>query len=675
MPITTNMSAVSAPRPVKVLLGLLFAWVVGYALQGWIPSHPLNASLLGKYASDAVQMAAGLVCIAAGVRARGAERLAWLLIGAGIVVWTVGDVYWALFLADRDSIPVPSPADAGYLLFVPLTFSGIVLLIRARLATVPRTLAIDGLSAALAVGAVSASVVVGAALGIGGSTIEVVTNLAYPVTDLVLMGLIVGAIAMRGWRLDRTWALLLVGTVAYWITDSLYLVQVANDTYSYPSPYDFGWTAAAVFYAAAAWAPAGDRTVVERRGGLREIVLPIFFGLAGLAVLLTASVTHINLFAVILAAGSLLVVMARLMVSFAENTAMLRASRQEALSDALTGLGNRRALALDLERQIPAATDADPLVLVLFDLDGFKHYNDSFGHPAGDDLLVRLGHNIARVLEGRGRAYRMGGDEFCAVIRPGDQVAQPIIEVTAAALQERGEGFHIGCSYGSIMLPSEAADAETALRIADHRMYAAKHGVRSTVARQSKDVLLRALAERDPYEHLADVATLAASVAERLGLEVDEVEQVSQAAELRDIGKVAIPDAILHKAGPLDDDEWAFVHRHTLIGERILLAAPALNRVAALVRSSHERYDGVGYPDGLAGSEIPLGARIVAVCDAFDAMTTDRSHRPAMSAAAALLELRRCAGSQFDPVVVESFCAVWANYTSPSWPAIVAESK
>ncbi|KKL13086.1 hypothetical protein LCGC14_2529270 [marine sediment metagenome] len=130
-----------------------------------------------------------------------------------------------------------------------------------------------------------------------------------------------------------------------------------------------------------------------------------------------------------------------------------------------------------------------------------------------------------------------------------------------------------------------------------------------------------------------------------------------RAAELHDVGKMAIPDEILHKPGPLDDGEWGFVRQHTIVGGRILGAAPALLPVAKLVRSSHERYDGCGYPDAVAGEEIPLGARIVAVCDAFDAMTSDRPYRKSMSTAEALAELSSCAGSQFDPQVVEAFRA------------------
>src|SRR6185295_17327313 len=132
-------------------------------------------------------------------------------------------------------------------------------------------------------------------------------------------------------------------------------------------------------------------------------------------------------------------------------------------------------------------------------------------------------------------------------------------------------------------------------------------------------------------------------------------DDIAHAAELHDVGKIAIPDAILQKTGPLDEGEWAFMRRHTLIGERILMAAPALRSVAKLVRSSHERWDGGGYPDGLRSEQIPLGARVVAVCDAFDAMTTNRPYRHRVNQPAAMAELRACAGTQFDPQVVQAF--------------------
>ncbi len=182
-------------------------------------------------------------------------------------------------------------------------------------------------------------------------------------------------------------------------------------------------------------------------------------------------------------------------------------------------------------------------------------------------------------------------------------------------------------------------------------MYAHKNSGRATAQRQSTDVLLRALAERHPAleGHIGGVAQLAEAVGRHLGLEGEALDHVRVAAELHDVGKVAIPDAILNKPGPLDDDEWAFMRRHTLIGERIVAAAPALGAVARLVRASHERWDGHGYPDAVAGEDIPLGARIVAVCDAYDAIVADRPYRRGRSAAAAMDELQRCVGLAVRP--------------------------
>ena len=156
-----------------------------------------------------------------------------------------------------------------------------------------------------------------------------------------------------------------------------------------------------------------------------------------------------------------------------------------------------------------------------------------------------------------------------------------------------------------------------------------------SAGRQSKDVLLRALTERSPDlgGHLSSVAELAERTARRLGLPAEEVERIRHAGELHDAGKVAIPDAILSKPGPLTEDEWGFVRRHPLIGERIVRSAPSLSRVAELVRSTHERFDGAGYPDRLQADAIPLGSRIVAVCDAFDAMTSGRPYAAARTPA------------------------------------------
>jgi two-component system cell cycle response regulator len=176
-------------------------------------------------------------------------------------------------------------------------------------------------------------------------------------------------------------------------------------------------------------------------------------------------------------------------------------------------------------------------------------------------------------------------------------------------------------------------------------------------------VLIQVLVEREPdlHQHLRAIALLAQRTAIELGLQSDELDEVVRAAELHDVGKIAVPDSILHKPGPLDEAEWQIMRQHPVTGERILATVPALRSVGLLVRSSHERWDGGGYPDRLRGTQIPLGARIFAVCDAYEAMVSQRPYATPRSPASALRELRRCAGTQFDPAVVDAFCAAHAR--------------
>ena len=349
---------------------------------------------------------------------------------------------------------------------------------------------------------------------------------------------------------------------------------------------------------------------------------------------------------------------ARMALSFLDNLRMLRSARHDALTDALTGLAEpARVHGGPRARAARAAPAAEPRLLALFDLDGFKRYNDAYGHPAGDALLQRLSGALVDVVEGHGRAYRLGGDEFCLLLDAG--TADEVLRSAGSALEARGDGFDVTASYGRVRLPEDADTADEALHLADRRMYAAKEARPSSAGLQTRTVLLKVLSEREPelLEHSSDVMALARGVARRLGLSIEERDTVARAAELHDIGKMAIPDAILNKPGPLDEREWRFMRRHTIIGEDILNVAPALQPVAALVRASHERWDGKGYPDGTAGDDIPQGARIVAVCDAFSAMVQDRPYQPGLTVREAVEEIVRCAGTNFDPAVVEAFAA------------------
>ena len=260
-----------------------------------------------------------------------------------------------------------------------------------------------------------------------------------------------------------------------------------------------------------------------------------------------------------LAGVTLLLVLVRTALVFVENQHVLAHSRREALTDPLTGLRNRRSLMADLEESLPSATREESLALVLFDLDGFKEYNDAFGHPAGDRLLVRLGERLDDAVHGHGSAYRLGGDEFCVVLHPGPAGVDVLVDACLGALREHGEGFDVTTSHGVVEAPMEVSNATDALQMADRRMYARKGDRRVSAGRQSRDVLLRSLSERQPalHVHLRGTADLAMAVGRELEMHGEELDDVAHAAELHDVGKIAIPDAILEKAGSLDENEWA----------------------------------------------------------------------------------------------------------------------
>ena len=280
----------------------------------------------------------------------------------------------------------------------------------------------------------------------------------------------------------------------------------------------------------------------------------------------------------------------RLAKALAELEQLSAVNEHHALHDALTGLGNRRKLMLRLDT---ALAEGGPLLMALFDLDGFKGYNDTYGHPAGDALLVRLATRLAAAMPTDG-AFRFGGDEFL-ILAPADLDAEELLAQAAHALSEDGKGFQITASFGAVFLPEETSDPSTALHLCDQRLYNEK-STRSDRRGRPQDVLLEALTAREPNLelHSTDVAEFAVLVGARLGVAADALARLKQAALLHDIGKIGIPDTVLAKPGPLDDEEWKFIRRHTIIGERILAASPSLTEVARLVRSTHERFDGAG---------------------------------------------------------------------------------
>jgi diguanylate cyclase (GGDEF)-like protein/putative nucleotidyltransferase with HDIG domain len=328
-------------------------------------------------------------------------------------------------------------------------------------------------------------------------------------------------------------------------------------------------------------------------------------------------------------------------------------------TDPLTASLNRRGFEERVSAELAdAVRSGRPLALVLLDLDNFKSVNDLHGHAAGDELLCWVADSTQQAVRAMDTFGRLGGDEF-AVLAPGltRPGAEELGQRIKAVLSER-----ISVTTGVASFPVDGADPDELQRHADAHLYEQKHGLASGVAAGRRELswaatLARAVDARmaTPAEHSATVAHYAAEIAGRLGWGGADLAYLRVAAMLHDVGKVALPDSILRKPGPLDEHEYEEVKMHPVVGADFVNRVDGLSLIALWVRHSHEHVDGSGYPDGLSGDDIPLASRILLVADAYDAMTTDRPYRAAISQDEALEELRSNAGRQFDARCVGAF--------------------
>ena len=638
--------------------GLLTALAALLAAYSVVILGPLGGEAVqdafGRWAYDAIVLGAATAVLIRAAQVE-TERMAWLGLGIGMLLWALGQTYYSVVLYYADPAPFPSPSDALFLAFYPFTYFALVRLLRSRAHRVDSFAWVDGLIGALAVAALTAAAIFPPVLeALGGEALGVAVSLAYPCADLVLLGLIAGTLTTTRWDLRGAWPLIATALILFGAADVVYL-SVAGQSTQALNLASIGWPLAFLLLGAAAWLPPRPPDRREVLTG-RSIAMPVALAAAVVGLLAIGNLTPIGPVAVALGVASLLAVLARLAATFAFNRRMLSSSEKEATTDPLTGLHNRRSLHADLEAALAGPQPATS-VLALFDLDGFKAYNDSFGHTAGDELLKRLAVNLDAAAAPWGRGYRLGGDEFCVLIRTDEVKAETAIKAAEGALSEKGPSFSITASWGMARLPEEAETPREALQIADRRMYTQKSQRADSALSQTRGVLLGMLREREPAldRHLGGVAHLAGALGRELDLDAEDLDVLIRAAEMHDVGKIAIPDEILRKRTPLTEAEQDLVRTHTVVGERILTAAPALREVAKLVRSSHENWDGSGYPDGLAGEEIPLGSRVILICDAYSAMIGERPYGRSRSREEAIAELRREAGHQFDPQLVELF--------------------
>jgi two-component system cell cycle response regulator len=463
----------------KAIAAVLFGGAALVITHDWIGiGGPGLDTAINGVAYDAVVVCAALACLTRALRG-GPERGAWLAISASIFAWGAGEIWWTLYIEGNPDAPYPSPADIGYLAFYPLAALGLYLLVRARAEELDRRLWMDGLVAALGTAALGAALLFEfVADHTSGSTIEVVTTLAYPFGDVLLVSLIVGIIALTRWRPGRTWTLLLGGLAVMAVADVAFTMQSYEATLPGGDWVEPIYLFSAVLLGAEAWQPQANRILPDARfDGWREMIVP---GIVAGAMIVLGILQYLHsssALTTILWSLTMLAVIGRLALSLRENSRLLEQVR----TDPLTGLGSQARLRMDLELRERSPTA--PLTVILLDLNGFKRYNDSFGHPAGDKMLTMLGKRLKAAVEPPATGYRLGGDEFLVLVDGGVaglglERRQEIAVSAAEALTAKGKGFDLSAAWGIASVPEEADSPAEAMQLADVRMYAQKESRR-----------------------------------------------------------------------------------------------------------------------------------------------------------------------------------------------------
>ena len=375
----------------------------------------------------------------------------------------------------------------------------------------------------------------------------------------------------------------------------------------------------------------------------------------------------------------------------------LRETHDAATTDRLTQVWNRGTLLSSLFHEIERAVRHHrPLSVAFVDLDHFKDINDTYGHSVGDEVLREVAMLFRDNIRVNDVIGRYGGEEFMLILpESSPEEAAEVAEKLRLLVQRREfkvdapMPLRVTISIGIAGGQGMTLRPETLIQWADQAMYSAKSLGRNqtylfrepdedarivgapvsragraralevaAVARRAAEIALTEVV--DPLPHYRGkpsslIATISVALATDLGLPVSEVERIRVASLLHDIGKIAVPEHILEKPAPLDDAEWSFVRQHPRIGQLILDESGGLREAGKIILHHHERFSGHGYPHGLRGRAIPLGSRIVAIADAYDAMVRDRPYKTAVSHEQALSELRRCSGTQFDPELIGVF--------------------
>ncbi len=521
--------------------------------------------VIRDWVTSAVYILVGVIVCWHAVRTTESRR-SWMWFAFGISVYGLGNVLWAAWIEHLMNPPIPSICDGMWLTLYPCCYVGIVGLARIRERRVPARIWLDGLIAGLGVAAIGAAIVLRPVLAsVSGNTAAVITEMAYPICDLLLAGLVVGVLALRGWRLDRMWALLGAGFLALATADCMYALQVAGGASAPSSATNLAYDLGVLALALAAWQPTAT---MESDSVPTTAVLgiPAAFTISALGLLIYDHFSRLDPLALALAFATMLAAFARTGLAFRDVRALAE-TRRQALTDDLTSMPNRRHFLRSLRDAITASKASNTSVaLLLFDLDRFKELNDTLGHDAGDQLLCQVGERLHAVLRAGDTAARLGGDEF-GVLLPGpcdaahaEVVADKILEAIATPFPIKGLNLRITASIGIALFPEHARDAEQLMQHADVAMYEAKSAQCGRVCYAS---------ERD--EHSLERLTLAGELSR--ALEHDEIEAYFQPKADAGSGRIVGVEALARwrhpQRGMIPPDQFIAVAEQAGLGRAL----------------------------------------------------------------------------------------------------------
>ncbi|MEV4622984.1 diguanylate cyclase [Asanoa sp. NPDC049573] len=689
-------SLIRGDRAMRWATGAGAGWLVIFIVLLVIAQAHSSTALVDLPYLLPIVAAVGL-SVAAAVVTGGRTRIAWTLLATSNALWLAGEVIWVYYTyVLQRGPPAVSSADffylASYVFAIPAILVGIGSTGHLRHI---RGLLDAGLLA-LGLGTIGWQVAISPSLPEAPRLADFVA-FAYPLFGVAIVTTL-AAVGLAGRHRLPAWGVLVGAAFAVaGVTDAVYAYSIAaQDTAS--NWINIGWQVEAVLFGLAAVAAIRKPAPVEReRARSRDLTAAplVIAGLAATGLILadrldegplTASTLAILLALFVgLLVRQLLIIRDRTRLA-TQLRAALREQERLAITDGLTGVYNRRffqeMLRIEAERGERAQT---PLSLVLIDLDEFKKVNDGYGHPAGDVVLAQIAARIRGGLRSTDVVARYGGEEFvCLLPGAGEEVAVEIAEQIRQSIGRDavavGGGRSVcltsslGVATAGIRGTRPLTEPDALVNDADAALYRAKANGRNQVVAVG---MLADPIDTDPdlppglvwladqidakisaHEHSTAVSRWSLLVGERLGVDVATLRRVGAAGRLHDVGKLSVADSVLRKALPLTAAEWEQLRRHPAESARLLTELGQRPDLATVAAAHHERFDGRGYPLGLAGAQIPVEARIVAVTDAWAAMLADRPYAPARTVAGAREQIEQGRGAQFDPVVADAFLAL-----------------